>query len=172
MGFNAHLVGFDGVEQLVEAFCESEGAHLKGFGAYCEGVGLVGAMTEDPPDFVKLALGYNGAAERANGYDEKLAAAFYHFEVIGENYVPSPMAPLSRSEVPGMQPVPDDQGPRVLCVGMVGRDVQLLQAALGVKQDRIFGRRTRIMLLEFQREEGLDADGFAGPETLKRLGLA
>lgn len=67
--------------------------------------------------------------------------------------------------------------PRVLCQGMDGPDVQLLQALLlcrgyncgGVTG--IFDNRTRNMVLAFQTENHLDVDGIAGPKTFKALGV-
>ncbi len=65
--------------------------------------------------------------------------------------------------------------PRTLRQGMTGADVRDLQAkltqlgySLGV-QDGIFGTRTRQAVVAFQREQGLVADGIAGPKTMQRL---
>jgi len=76
MGLNFAVCGFGCVDDMVEAFCASERAHLDAFGAFCTGTGLVRDMTSQPPAFVALAVGYNGSGERANGYDQKLKARY------------------------------------------------------------------------------------------------
>lgn len=67
--------------------------------------------------------------------------------------------------------------PRMLCQGMDGPDVQLLQALLlchgyncgGVSG--IYDIRTGNMVVAFQAEKGLDQDRVAGPLTFKALGV-
>ena len=67
--------------------------------------------------------------------------------------------------------------PRMLCTGMTGADVTLLQALLLCHDyncggcSGIFDNRTRNMVLAFQAEHGLDQDGIAGPKTFKALGV-
>lgn len=62
-----------------------------------------------------------------------------------------------------------------LSLGARGPNVQLLQASLlraGFSPgaiDGIFGEATRRALMEFQRDNGLQADGVAGPRTLRAL---
>ena len=102
MGFNHRLVGFAAVDDMIAAFCESEGAHLAAFGAYCEGCKLTRYLRSTPPDFVRLALGYNGAGQAANGYSTKLRAAYQHYLAAGEGVVPplSPAAAYARADNP------------------------------------------------------------------------
>lgn len=65
--------------------------------------------------------------------------------------------------------------PRVICKGMVGSDVAALQALLiahGYNCDGIdgdFGLKTNNMLMAYQAENGLAADGIAGRYTWGRL---
>lgn len=54
-------------------------------------------------------------------------------------------------------------------LGSTGPTVVLLQRALGLVDDGIFGRETQKTLREWQQSNGLMADGIAGPRTLKRL---
>lgn len=67
--------------------------------------------------------------------------------------------------------------PRMLCFGMDGADVQLLQALLLCHDYNpggctgIFDNRTKNMVLAFQTEHRLDVDGIAGPKTFKALGV-
>lgn len=61
----------------------------------------------------------------------------------------------------------DDIG--VLRKGARGDGVKMMQEALGVGADGIFGAGTEAKLKEWQTENGLDADGVAGPATLGKL---
>jgi len=84
-------------------------------------------------------------------------------------------------------PDPDPQGPdtpetpywppRMLCEGMQGTDVSVLQALLQshgcqVEITGIFDNRTKAMVLAFQGENGLATDGIAGPKTFRALGVS
>lgn len=53
--------------------------------------------------------------------------------------------------------------------GSRGATVKRLQKALEIGSDGIFGSGTEKAVKEFQRSQGLDADGLAGPETLAKL---
>lgn len=53
-----------------------------------------------------------------------------------------------------------------------GVDVQILQNALCLIPDGIFGPLTQEAVETFQREHGLSVDGIAGPKTIAALGLA
>lgn len=65
--------------------------------------------------------------------------------------------------------------PRMLCVGMVGADVMALQGLLMARgyncegASGIFDTRTHNMVMAFQAESGLKADGVAGPKTWTAL---
>ena len=61
----------------------------------------------------------------------------------------------------------DDIG--VLRKGARGDGVKMIQEALGLGADGIFGAGTEAKLKEWQAENGLDADGVAGPATLGKL---
>ena len=52
-----------------------------------------------------------------------------------------------------------------------GVDVKILQDALHLIPDGIFGPLTQEAVETFQREKGLAVDGIAGPDTLRALGL-
>lgn len=64
---------------------------------------------------------------------------------------------------------------RSLSVGMTGNDVYALQERLielrylGGVADGVFGTETQTALIEFQKNNGLTADGTAGTSTLKKL---
>jgi len=55
--------------------------------------------------------------------------------------------------------------------GSRGAWVKMLQEALGVDADGIFGAGTDAALKAYQKQEGLTADGVAGRSTYKALGL-
>jgi peptidoglycan hydrolase-like protein with peptidoglycan-binding domain len=61
---------------------------------------------------------------------------------------------------------------QVLKVGSRGPAVSALQEELGIPSDGIFGKQTKRAVKRFQRSEGLEVDGIAGPATLSALGLA
>lgn len=57
----------------------------------------------------------------------------------------------------------------VLRKGMRGEGVQVMQEALGIDADGIFGAGTERALKEWQSENGLVADGICGPATFEKL---
>lgn len=57
----------------------------------------------------------------------------------------------------------------LLRVGSRGPSVKKLQEALGTGADGIFGSGTRKAVIEFQKANGLVADGMAGPATLAKM---
>ncbi|HEX5226048.1 MAG TPA: peptidoglycan-binding protein [Solirubrobacteraceae bacterium] len=56
-----------------------------------------------------------------------------------------------------------------LSSGSEGRQVQLLQAALGIATDGVYGPETEEAVRSFQERNGLSVDGIAGPETTAAL---
>lgn len=67
--------------------------------------------------------------------------------------------------------------PRVLCRGMMGTDVRLLQSLLACHgypcgHDGVADIWVSNMICAFQSENGLVADAIAGPKTFQALGLA
>jgi putative chitinase len=57
----------------------------------------------------------------------------------------------------------------VLRKGSKGEGVKMMQEALGIGADGIFGPGTERKLKEWQAANGLTADGIAGPRTLEKL---
>ncbi len=55
--------------------------------------------------------------------------------------------------------------------GSKGEEVKILQRFLGVKADGIFGNETHTALVNWQKRNGLTADGIAGKNTLTKMGL-
>lgn len=62
--------------------------------------------------------------------------------------------------------------PRVLKMGMRGHLVRVVQHALHVRADGVFGRGTRRAVRRFQRRNHLDVDGVVGAQTMRALGLS
>ena len=57
----------------------------------------------------------------------------------------------------------------LLRVGSRGEQVKKLQQALNIDADGRFGPGTRKAVMDFQRDNGLEVDGMAGPETLAKI---
>ena len=57
-------------------------------------------------------------------------------------------------------------------VRTAGSTVAKLQSALGIAPDGVYGPATRRAVRNYQRNQGLQVDGIAGPVTLAHLGLA
>ena len=100
--------------------------------------------------------------------------AFDHYANLGENIVPSPLAPNARTENPTQVPLaPPGPAPRrLLKLGMVGEDVAELQRALGdgLIADGRFGAQTELAVRAYQAKMRLlPADGIAGAQTLALL---
>jgi len=57
----------------------------------------------------------------------------------------------------------------VLSEGSEGRQVRLLQRALGIKADGVFGPQTEAAVRGFQQSHGLSVDGVVGPQTSAAL---
>jgi peptidoglycan hydrolase-like protein with peptidoglycan-binding domain len=74
------------------------------------------------------------------------------------------------ASAPGPEPATTTEHAIVLSSGSEGRQVRLLQAALGgVKVDGIFGPETEEAVRRFQASRGLAVDGIAGPLTTAAL---
>jgi Transglycosylase-like domain/Putative peptidoglycan binding domain len=55
--------------------------------------------------------------------------------------------------------------------GDYGKAVELVQTALGLTADGVFGPQTERAVKRFQKSKGLVADGVVGPQTRSALGL-
>lgn len=59
----------------------------------------------------------------------------------------------------------------ILMRGLKGEPVKRLQEKLGVDADGIFGGGTEQALKDYQKENGLQVDGIAGPDTFSHMEL-
>jgi hypothetical protein len=149
MGANYKLAGYDDPETFVRAMCESEDNQLKAFVAFVKANKLDDELRRR--DWKGFARGYNGPAYKKNRYDEKMAAAYARYANGG-----------ARTDI----------GARDLAMGDEGDDVEELQRALKLEPaDGDFGPNTKQAVIDFQRKNGLKADGIVGAATRARLGL-
>jgi peptidoglycan hydrolase-like protein with peptidoglycan-binding domain len=74
------------------------------------------------------------------------------------------------SEAGPAEPATTSEHVIVLTEGAEGRQVQLLQRALGIAVDGIFGPQTLEAVEHFQASHGLTVDGIVGPQTSAALG--
>jgi peptidoglycan hydrolase-like protein with peptidoglycan-binding domain len=75
----------------------------------------------------------------------------------------------SGSGTPNPEPATTTEHTIVLSAGSEGRQVQLLQAALGIPTDGVFGPETEEAVRTFQERHQLTVDGVAGPQTYAAL---
>lgn len=59
----------------------------------------------------------------------------------------------------------------VFKIGYCGDEIKQIQLALGLKADGVFGKKTENAVIEFQKENGLFADGIVGEQTLEELNI-
>jgi peptidoglycan hydrolase-like protein with peptidoglycan-binding domain len=71
----------------------------------------------------------------------------------------------------GLDPITTSQHQIVLRPGSEGRQVRLLQRALGIKVDGIYGPATEAAVRRFQYTRGLAVDGIVGPHTSHALAV-
>lgn len=60
---------------------------------------------------------------------------------------------------------------RTIKKGARGEEVKMLQRALGINADGIFGAQTERAVMDYQRSKGLVADGIVGAKTWSALGI-
>ncbi len=73
------------------------------------------------------------------------------------------------NSVPSPEPATTTEHSIVLSSGAEGRQVQLLQQALGISVDGVYGSETEEAVRSFQSSKGLGVDGIAGPATFAAL---
>ena len=111
-------------------------------------------------------------SEGAVSYRTSLAQAIYD-ELAGTEPTPEPQ-PQPEPDTPDSLYLP---GSRQICKGMMGTDVLVLQALLKAygydcgTPSGVFDTRTNNMLIAYQSEHGLAADGIAGPKTWGSMGV-
>ncbi|VDS07938.1 Putative peptidoglycan binding domain protein [Paracoccus haematequi] len=142
MGFNAAAAGYASAWDMVVALANDEWAHL---GAFLNLVGSWGLVTVlRAHDWARFAARYNGSGQ-ARAYAAKIESAYRRHS--------------------------GRASPVVLRLGRANdpEAVEQLQAALGIREDRVFGPETDKAVRAFQEREGLAVDGVVGAETWARL---
>ncbi len=69
------------------------------------------------------------------------------------------------------EPITTTQHYIVLSAGSEGRQVRLLQRALGLKVDGVYGSQTEVAVRRFQATRGLTVDGIVGAHTSRALAV-
>ena len=148
MGFNHAMVGYATVRDMVADMVSGAPGQLSAFLGYIEKNNLQPDMRllPDPRAAARLAHAYNGPTYAENRYDEKIVSAFNRW-----TSNPNQGTPLR--------------------IGSRGEGVRVLQSALGLTADGIFGSGTDAAVRRAQASNGLTADGIAGSQTHKALGL-
>ncbi|MEX0284645.1 MAG: N-acetylmuramidase domain-containing protein [Paracoccaceae bacterium] len=152
LGENADWLGFPSAQALAERAMESIEGQLDLMVRFIQKRGLVDELQAlDWRGFARL---YNGSGQ-VEYYATRMAAAY--------------------KRLGGVQASDGDlDDDVVLRVGSTGASVSDLQLALRklgyhLNVDGEFGPATKARVLEFQSDQGLAADGVAGPATLGRL---
>ena len=112
----------------------------------------------DTDDVVKMTKKINGGNI---GLEDRQKRYKHAMEVLGMD------ADDLGTDDDSVEDIIDDIG--VLRKGSRGDGVKIMQEALGIGADGIFGPGTERALKEWQAENGLTADGIAGPATFAKL---
>lgn len=129
MGFNALSIGYRNAAAMVAAYADSEVTQIEGIGEYLRVNRLLPALRAR--DWVKVAVGYNGAGQARHNYSGRLAAAYAGFAKVAKATAAGESAVLKQ----------------IRALGFAG-------------------------VADFQKAQGLKADGIAGPLTLAALKAA
>lgn len=139
MGFNAEMVGYNNVEQMVTASESSEDEQLRATFAFVRASKLHTALQNE--DWKAFARGYNGPSFAKNHYDTKLKAFFKRYSTKGTPDVAARAAQL-HLVYRGFDP------------GIV---------------DGVFGKKTRAALKLFQASAHIPATGELDADTIAAL---
>ncbi|UUP19489.1 N-acetylmuramidase domain-containing protein [Nitratireductor thuwali] len=150
MGAHWQRLGYASVADLVEEARRSALGQIELMVKYIVKFGLLDELQRK--DFTAFARGYNGPQFARYGYHKKMAKAY--------------------ARISGRSPVSAASG--MLRMGSKGARVRELQALLvraghAVKIDGDYGTATKQAVRAFQRANGLQVDGVAGPQTMRAL---
>lgn len=155
MGSNFKAAGYGDVESYVTDMMADEANHLKAFGNFCIGNGLVDYLRDH--DWTHFALHYNGSGNVAD-YAGKLARAYLRR---ADSQDPKIASPPSTALKLGAR------GPAVLEL-----QYNLIQLSYSINADGDFGPRTDAAVRDFQYGAHLPMDGIAGYTTLAAIQAA
>jgi hypothetical protein len=86
MGFNYGMIGFKSAMEMVEKFKQDEEEQLRAMIKFIIAAGLDDELRNH--DWAGFARGYNGPGFAKNGYDKKLANAYFKWQKIKDTPVP------------------------------------------------------------------------------------
>lgn len=160
MGSHWQALGFGSVTELVNLCRESVAGQIEVMARFIEKNKLAPALRAK--NWPAFARGYNGSGYAKNAYDRKMATAYAKWVKKGIEAKPVPVR---------------DPKEAILKLGSDGPFVSELQTRLlllGYKPDTdsVFGDRTDLAVRAFQKDKGLEVDGWAGPRTLDAIGQA
>lgn len=167
-------LGFDDVEDMVQAFMDSEAEHLEATVTL-----LVKWKIDDDlraHRWTKVAEVWNGPGYKKNQYDTKMATAFKKWQGIRDTKWAPADAPVVPAKAPDIV-LSKKQLNSVMQLGMKGEAVSTLQGnlkelgyAIPSDPDGTFGQDTDAAVRAFQKDAKLKkVDGWAGPETVAAI---
>ncbi len=168
MGFNHVAAGFDTVQAMVAAFCDSEEAQLDGMIRFIDASGLGDDVRRH--DWRAFARGYNGAGFDKNRYDKRLAAAF-------KKWANLPDTPFTldhakdedeRATLPSSPPPSLTFTERAHIKAVQERLIDLGYVMVG-KADGSAGPRTAGAIAAFQTENGYPVTGKIDDTLISQL---
>lgn len=151
MGAHWKLLGFASVMAMVEHARQGATEQIDLMIRYIEAFGLVDEIQR--LDFRGFTRGYNGPGGIKAGYHTKMQRVYERLS--GNPGVASKAAGMLRM---------GSTGPKV-------RELQAMLIRLGypVKVDGDYGPSTKAAVMQFQKANGIEVDGVAGPETQRVL---
>lgn len=165
MGFHAKAMGYPSASAMVKSMssnADGERGQIEVMARFIMANNLVRFLRNR--DWASFAYRYNGEAYKTNRYDTKLAKAYAYW---------------STRQIPSGGGIPADVEPEqtvsLLRRGSRGPNVIALQKRLSElgfslgAVDGEYGPATESAVFQFQSQNGLRADGVAGPQTLAAL---
>jgi len=148
MGAHWAWLGYDSVDALVDEARGGVDGQARLMARYIEKAGLAAALTGR--NWNAFARGYNGPDYRRYRYHTRISTAYQRYRGVGDELEPATMR-----------------------LGDSGLGVRQIQVALTrhgypLQADGLFGKRTERAVREFQRSQGLLANGVAD-DWLRRL---
>lgn len=154
MGFHWKSLGYKSVSAMIARARSGAQGQLELMARYIKVNHLADELRR--LDWSGFARGYNGPGYRKNKYHTKMAAAYRRYK--------SGLESVATSSYQGML--------RMGASGARVRELQRLLVRTGqpLLVDSDFGPATKLALLDFQTSVGINADGIAGPQTMRELG--
>ncbi len=107
MGFNAKLIGYKSAAEMVEAYAASEVTQIEGIVAFLRASNLILPLRKK--DWVRVAVGYNGAGQAKHNYSGRLAKAYAGFAQIAKATASGDSAVLKQIKALGFKTIAEFQ---------------------------------------------------------------